>query len=113
MKQELYEKLGWPGRMISGSKSGYCKAHPENFAIFNANLCTKNEKIWYGDLDLTLDKNILSEIAVKMNETLYVFFEMDARFENEDKFDVKNAAAMFTSDGKFEVSDKYKNYFVK
>lgn len=110
MEEILNKKLGWPGRMISGSKSGYRRVYPENFVIFNANLCTQKEKIWYGDLDLTKDKDILSEIAKELNETLYVLYEMDARFENENNFNIENAAAIFTSDGKIMVGDKYKKY---
>lgn len=110
MEELIREKLGHSGRMISGSKSGYRRLYPDNFVVFNANLCTKKKKIWYGDLDLTLDKNALLEIAVEMGETLYVMYEMDARFENEKKFDIERAAAIFHKDGKAEVGKNYKQF---
>lgn len=112
MTQDLLtQTLGWNGRMISGSKSFYIKTHPKNFVIFNANVCTESTKIWYGDLDLTLDKEKLSELAVKMNENLYVFFEMDARFDKEDKFVADDAAVVFTQDGKAITNKRYAEYY--
>lgn len=56
----LVENLGRPGRMISASKSGYQLRHPNNIVIFNANIAIVGyNKIWYGDLDLTADKDLL------------------------------------------------------
>ena len=74
------------GRMISGSKSGYMERYPKHEVIFNANIVIGSRgKVWYGDLDLTLDTEKLQEIACALKETLYVLREMDARFENEDQ----------------------------
>lgn len=84
--------LGYCGKMISGSKSGYGKQFPNNLAVFNANVCTrKNGKIWYGDLDITKDEGKLKKLADELHCDVYVLYEMDARFENEkaplfDKF---------------------------
>jgi hypothetical protein len=75
--------LGWPGRMISASKSGYRRAHPDNAAIFNANVCLAAGKIWHGDLDLTLDEQQLLDLAARVGQTTYVLYEQDGRFENE------------------------------
>ena|ERR1035437_8383763 len=111
MENNLNKILGWSGRMISGSKSSYSQKHPNNFVIFNANICTEKKKIWYGDLDLTLDKNTLLGIVVETNETLYVFYEMDARFDKENKFNIKDAAAIFNKNGTAEVGEKYKEYY--
>lgn len=99
IQQLLQDKLGFCGKMISGSKSGYLERHPDNVAIFNANLCTKDAKVWYGDIDLTLSKDLLSELAVESNETIYILYEMDARFENEEKPLIRNAVAVFYPDG--------------
>jgi hypothetical protein len=74
------------GRMISGSKSTYRQMHPDNEVYFNANVVIASEgKVWYGDLDLTLDTPKLQEVADVLKEPLYVLYEMDARFENENK----------------------------
>lgn len=74
------------GRMISGSKSGYMERNPGNKVVFNANIVIKSRgKVWYGDLDLTLDREDLRFIATDLKEPLYVLYEMDARFENENQ----------------------------
>lgn len=95
----LVERLGTPGRMISGSKSGYRERHPDNLAIFNANICVEKSKIWFGDIDLTLSADDLKSIAAETGETLYVLYEMDARFENEENPKIESAAASFHPDG--------------
>jgi hypothetical protein len=85
----IYEYLGICGQMISGSKSGYRDALPCNVPIFNSNVIAARgndlEKIWYGDIDLTLSEGNLAKLATKLNATIYVLREMDGRFENEDK----------------------------
>jgi len=73
------------GRMISGSKSGYRSMYPDNLVVFNANIVTKNRgKIWHGDLDVTLDYGNLEKIAEALKEDLFILYEMDGRFENEN-----------------------------
>jgi hypothetical protein len=72
-------------RMISGSKSLYMRAYPDNDVIFNANIITESHgKIWHGDLDVTVDRENLEKIAQKLGEPLYILYEMDARFEHEN-----------------------------
>ena len=44
------------GRLIAVSKSGYKSQYPNNEVVFNANIVTSEGKVWYGDLDLTLDR---------------------------------------------------------
>lgn len=74
------------GRMICGSKSLYREKYPNHKVCFNSNVVAKTHgKIWYGDLDLTLDREKLQEIANMLNDTLYVLYEMDGRFENENQ----------------------------
>ena len=72
------------GRMISGSKSGYRSMYPDNEVYFNANIFTKEGKVWFGDLDLTKEDAALQSIADESKKTLYVLSEMDGRFENEN-----------------------------
>ena len=86
MTNQAFKNYGMiEGRMISGSKSLYRSMHPENVVYFNANIFTLSEgKVWWGDLDLTLDEDILKNIAESMREDLFVLREMDGRFENEN-----------------------------
>ena len=74
------------GRLIAGSKSAYMESHADNLVIFNANVLTKeNGKVWYGDLDITIDQPKLKDVAKDLRQDLYVLRELDARFEEEDK----------------------------
>jgi len=84
---EIFDRHGlMMGRMISGSKSMYHERFPDHEVYFNANIVLEsNGKVWYGDIDFTLDKSKLQEIADVLGEPLYVLCEMDARFENENK----------------------------
>jgi len=85
--QQHFESHGFnTARMIGGSKSIYRKEHPKDLIIFNANVFMKDiGKVWYGDLNLTQDYIILKSIADSLNTTLYVLWEMDARFGKEKK----------------------------
>jgi len=103
-EQKANSIIGQPGAIISNSKSGYRERHPENLSIFNANICTKNEKIWWGDLDVTLSQTLIADLAFILNEDLYVLYEMDGRFENEGKPKVDKYAVKFFYDGGVELS---------
>ena len=76
----------YSGRMLSGSKSGYSIQRPNNLILFNANVLMKDiGKVWHGDLNLTEDYLVLKDIAKSLNTTLYVLWESDGRFGEEDK----------------------------
>lgn len=72
------------GRMISSSKSTYCKEHQGDLVIFNANIITKTHgKVWYGDLNVNEDFDNLKNVADQIDEDLYILMEGDARFGYE------------------------------
>ena len=74
------------GRMIGGSKTGYRNMHPDDLIVFNANVLMKDiGKVWHGDLNLTADYLVLKDIAKSLNTTLYVLWESDGRFGDENK----------------------------
>lgn len=92
--------LGFPGRMISGSKSDYDRAHPGNVVVFNANVCTRSHgKIWYGDLDVTKDEAMLKALAGALGEDVFVLREHDARFETEAAPRLDRARAIASAEG--------------
>ena len=91
--------LGMPGRMISASKSMYFTSHPDNIVVFNANICTDDGKIWYGDINLTTEGKHIAELAKHIGETIYVFREMDCQFDNETKPKLDRAVTSFTKEG--------------
>jgi hypothetical protein len=74
------------GRMIAPSKSAYCKEHQGELVIFNANILTKEHgKVWYGDVNVTLDFDNLKNIADQLGNDLYILMEGDARFGYENE----------------------------
>ena len=85
--QQHFESHGFnTARMIAGSKSAYKGSKSKDLVIFNANVFMKDiGKVWYGDLNLTEDYVILKSIAESLDTTLYVLWEMDARFGEEMK----------------------------
>lgn len=93
----IFHDAGFPvGRMIAGSKSLYRAAHPNNIVYFNANIFINGEKVWYGDLDLTLDTPRLKELASQLGD-LFVLKELDGRFGAEDTVDVNKKAVAIIS----------------
>lgn len=82
---EIAERiLGPAGRMVAASKTRHGKEHPDHVLVFNANLCTRTHgKIWHGDLDLTLDEELVLTFAHAIDETVYVLYERQARFGSE------------------------------
>ena len=96
-KEIITEKLGFEGRMIAGSKSGYRRAYPNRNPIFNANIITSQKKVWNGDLAPCEDRAILQDIANTLKENIYILREMDARFGSEnDSLDVLISRATVT-----------------
>ena len=120
IKTLLQEKVGYDGKMISGSKSGYRNIYPKNFVLFNANICiaekklltTKGKKIWWGDIDITKSRNALREIALETDTDIYVLSEMDGRFENEKTPIIKNFVYCAKGNGTEELGGFYKDHFI-
>lgn len=84
--KQLFRDNGiFTGRLLSFSKSAYREAYPDSYVYFNANIFAKDlGKVWWGDLDLTLDSEALQAIADASGHDLFVLSEMDGRFENEE-----------------------------
>ena len=78
--------LGYCARLISWSKSTYRKAYPNHKVVFNANVCTEEDgKIWYGDIDLTLDEGKLKKLDEELGQEIFVVRETSCRFETEGR----------------------------
>ena len=79
------------GRMISYSKSSYLSANPDNLVMFNANIYSDEGRVWWGDIDVTKDKDTLTKISKELGETLYVLSEYDSyKIENENDEGILN-----------------------
>ena len=82
--------FGYYGRLISQSKTRYRERYPDHLIVFNSNLCTKEYgKFWFGDIDVTKDRDKLENLADTLKISIYVLYETDARFEfeNNPQFD--------------------------
>lgn len=91
--------LGSLGRMVGGSKSIYRYDNPDNIVVFNANVATKKHgKIWYGDLDVTLDVKDLQRLSKELGMPVFIFHESQGRFGNENNLIFSDAAFSFTED---------------
>ena len=66
------------GRMITHSKTAYCHRHPEHFAVFNAQIYIRRQRLLdHVDLDLSLDAERLTAAARAIGENLFVLQEME------------------------------------
>lgn len=114
MEQIFNKHQLYMGRMISHSKSFYRSCYPYNKVVFNAGFFVKNnyiaiervpfcslltlfdrvkfefkektriKKIFYGDIDLSLEGDILVKIAKEIGQTIYVLNEFDSTMESPD-----------------------------
>lgn len=96
--------LGSPGAMLSWSKSEYRNENPNNLVVYNSNVCTNKGKIWYGDLDLTKSGEKLKELAKALDQTIYVLYEMDGRFENEKNPRLEKFVYKVSPNGEAEIN---------
>jgi hypothetical protein len=103
LQREIAEKhLGRIGKLISNSKSGYLENYPKNKVYFNANVFTEGEKIWYGDLDVTLSIENLQGLSDDLNSNLYILREMDGRFGNEENPRLENSVLKISPNSKIK-----------
>ena len=96
------EILGYPGAMLSGSKT----APKGQTIVWNSNVCTKEHgKIWFGDLNITRDRDKLKLLSETLGTRIYVLYEMDARFDNELNPRFDEAVYSVGSDGAEEYAN--------
>jgi hypothetical protein len=85
--QQYFESHSlYVARMLDGSKWQYHEKYPDDLIVWNANVLIPDYgKVWYGDLNLTKDYILLKSIADALDNTLYVLWETDGRFGEENK----------------------------
>jgi len=79
--------IGRKGRLVSMSKS----CGPA-MAVYNSNMVVNDEVIWYGDIDLEEDKNILLALSELFGTDIKIYREHGVRvfpFEVKDEVELK------------------------
>lgn len=111
---EIERILGQRGRLVDSSKTCYTQKHPNNIVLFNANIFFDiTGKVWYGDIDLTLDLDKLREIARKFKTDVVILGEHDGRFELHNRSDYDQVFAFkVTPSGDVVVGSKWLSYVV-
>jgi hypothetical protein len=111
--REAAAALGLPdSRMISASKSEYRQAWPDHIVLFNGHIADgAGKRLWWGDLDLTLDEAALVGLAAALETSVYVFFERQAHRPAPGEplhFEIKDAVLHVSPDGKVAVNKGWK-----
>jgi hypothetical protein len=75
--------------------------NPDSQFIPNANVFSAGGKLWWGDLDLALDRPALEAAALELGERLYVLREGDGRFRAE-----KRPIAKILADARWHTGGK-------
>jgi hypothetical protein len=89
-----------------GSKSAYVSEHPGHHVGFNAVLLSPDgERIWCGDIDITLDYPDISMVAASRGQELFVLREGDYDENMPAQFD--RAMARFQPNGRFDMFDRF------
>jgi hypothetical protein len=101
-KKEKAKKIMGYGML--GSKGQYQWENPTHCVIFNANVCIAAGKIWHGDLDLVKSSKNLMSLANELEETVYVLYESDGRFEFEEKPRLNKAPFCFEPGNSVTIS---------
>lgn len=97
IEEKLEGILGRAGRMVSSSKSDYNQSHPDHEVFFNACIFTEGgTQVWFGDIDLTRDSDLVQEAATTIGQKLFVTPENPFRWKGlqtgleEEKRDAKS-----------------------
>lgn len=99
--------LGPPGRMLYRSKS-----MKKPTTIFNANIYnSKAKKIWYGDLEIVRDREVLIELSRRLGP-IYILWEIDGMFlKNNPVLDyVKSVAIVIVKNRNIQYSNQFDEY---
>ena len=109
---EFFEDiLGEKGTVITFNKSKYRRSHPNNIIVFNSNVIIDNKKYWFGDIDVTLSKDKLVELSKDLDDTIYILYEKDGRYEHENNPNIDNYVIKFQPDGSYDLNKRLKEYY--
>lgn len=69
--------LGYNGYKIQ-NKTGYIKSNPNNIIIFDCHVVFGGQKIWCGDIDLTVSYKKLNKLAKALNGPIFIHKDKSA-----------------------------------
>lgn len=83
---QIDQILGPRFKILSFSKGQYSSDYPDHLVIFNSVIVSSRyKKVWHGDLDITKDEEKIKDVSSFLQDTLYVLYESDGKFENSEK----------------------------
>lgn len=111
MEKIILKKLGDKGTLISFCESDYRRHHPDNIVVFNSNIIINNKRVWFGDIDITLSKEILMELSRETNNEIYILYQRDVSVDNENNPNINNYVAKFSPDGSYKLNKRLKDFY--
>lgn len=111
IETKVYAIMGFPGKMLDPSKSAYSHKHSTHVVFYNANLFTNDQKIWFGDIDVTISLPQLAEVAKVLKLFIYVLREMDGRFEEEENPNLMKAIFTIQPNGDTKLNPKFNDLY--
>jgi len=110
------DHLGNISKLLSGSKSFYRSKHPRDFVLFNSNVYKEYpegeyKKIWWGDINITESNDNLKSLAGELGVPIYVLYEMDGRFGNEEYPNIDQYAIKVYSDDSYEIRESLEEFY--
>ncbi|HWH24329.1 MAG TPA: hypothetical protein VNW68_05480 [Candidatus Limnocylindria bacterium] len=102
--EKIAAALGLPnGRLISWSKSWYRELFPDHLVLSNASITdASGRRLWWGDLDASVDEEKLVALARALERRLFVFYEAHFR----DPLPIERAALVFEPTGEVLMTDR-------
>ena len=107
----IEKRLGDVGNVLSSNRTRYRKTHPNNLIIFNSNIIIDNQKLWTGDIDITISNDDLIDISRIMNKDVYILFGADKRLKNDDTDTDKYCVVMYSPDGTHRLNNRLTKFY--
>ena len=96
---QIEQALGMNGHMIGHSKTFYRLGHPDNLIVFNARIFLDGKPVWWGDIDVSISKDKLIELAKNLNKPFSIYYESNGE------------VITFLPDSSYKLVENLKQYF--
>ena len=111
--KKIEEILGPNGRLLGMSKGRLRYSLPNDLIVFNSNVYIGQEKVWYGDLNISdeHDLNMLKTLAESGTEIVHVLDEAAGKFSNKDGPDFSDPVISITNNGTSILGHALQQYY--